>query len=298
MNFKLSKEIKIGLIGIIALLILFFGINYLKGINLFQPANYYYVEYHNINGLAGSSPVYANGFKIGTVRSIDYNYNKPGNVTVKVEIDKNMRIPKGSKGELITEMLGTVKMNMILNDTTSYYTPGDTIPGYTNNGLMGVAQNELIPQFVKILPKMDSILYSLNKLLADPALTNTLHNTEIITSNLKNTTTNLNRLMSKDIPQIANNLNVITTNFVSITEELKGIKYAETFSKIDSTLNNVQLLTNKLNRKDNTIGLLFNDATLYQNLSTTTANAASLLEDLKAHPKRYVHFSLFGKKDK
>jgi phospholipid/cholesterol/gamma-HCH transport system substrate-binding protein len=90
----------------------------------------------------------------------------------------------------------------------------------------------------------------------------------------------------------------ITDNFSVISENLKGIDYASTFSKVDSTLYNVQLLTEKLTRKDNTIGLLFNDPTFYQNLSTTTANAASLLEDLKAHPKRYVHFSLFGKKDK
>ena len=90
----------------------------------------------------------------------------------------------------------------------------------------------------------------------------------------------------------------IADNFTAISENLKGIDYAETFQKIDSTLYNVQLLTNKLNSKDNTVGLLFNDPTLYNNLSATTANAASLLEDLQAHPKRYVHFSLFERKEK
>lgn len=93
-------------------------------------------------------------------------------------------------------------------------------------------------------------------------------------------------------------LNTIADNFITISDNLKGIDYASTFNKIDSTLYNVQMLTEKLNRKDNSIGLLFNDPTFYQNLSATTANAATLLEDLKAHPKRYVHFSLFGKKDK
>ena len=97
----MTKEVKIGLIGIAALAMLIYGINYLKGINMFQSANYYYVEYTNINGLAGSSPVFANGFKVGTVRSINYNYKKPGHVTVEVEVDKEMRIPKGSKGCLL-----------------------------------------------------------------------------------------------------------------------------------------------------------------------------------------------------
>ena len=104
--------------------------------------------------------------------------------------------------------------------------------------------------------------------------------------------------MQNDIPQITGRMTTIADNFSVISENLKNIDYAETFQKIDSTLYNVQLLTHKLNSKDNTVGLLFNDPTLYNNLSATTANAASLLEDLQAHPKRYVHFSLFGRKDK
>ncbi len=294
----MKKEVKIGLIGVLALLILYYGINYLKGINLFQSSNFYYVEYSNINGLAGSSPVYANGYKIGTVRQIEYNYQKPGNVTVMVEVEKEMRVPKGSYGELVSEMLGTVKMNLILEKGNSYYNPGDTLKGVVDNGLVGVAQDELLPQVEKLLPKMDSILTSLNKLMADPALAKTLNNAEAISANLKSTTASLNHFMNNDLQKIGYNLNVITTNFADISGELKSINYKETFTKIDSTLYNVQMLTSKLNRKDNSLGLLFNDATLYNNLSSTTANASLLLEDLKSNPKRYVHFSLFGKKNK
>ena len=282
----MTKEVKIGLIGIAALAMLIFGINYLKGINMFQSANYYYVEYTNINGLAGSSPVFANGYKVGTVRNINYNYAKPGHVTVEVEVDKEMRIPKGSSAELVSELMG------------EYYQPGDTLPGKTNAGLMGAAEEKLVPQIEQMLPKMDSILHSLNKILADPALSATLHNAEKLTANLDVTTRQLNMLMQKDLPQLTGKLNTIADNFIAISDNLKGIDYASTFNKIDSTLYNVQMLTEKLNRKDNSIGLLFNDPTFYQNLSATTANAATLLEDLKAHPKRYVHFSLFGKKDK
>ena len=126
----------------------------------------------------------------------------------------------------------------------------------------------------------------------------TLHNAEKLTANLDATTRQLNILMQRDLPQLTGKLNTIADNFITISDNLKGIDYASTFNKIDSTLYNVQMLTEKLNRKDNSIGLLFNDPTFYQNLSATTANAATLLEDLKAHPKRYVHFSLFGKKDK
>ncbi len=295
----MTKEVKIGLIGIAALAMLVFGINYLKGIKMFHAANYYYVEYTNINGLANSSPVFANGFKVGIVRNISYNYAKPGHVTVEVEVDKEMRIPQGSTSELVTEMLGTVKMNLKLNHSaTGYLQPGDTLTGIANNGLMGVAEEKLVPQMEQMLPKMDSILSSLNRLLADPALAGTIRNAERLTANLEVTTRQLNRLMQNELPQITGKLVTIADNFSTISTNLKGIDYAGTMAKVDSTLYNVQLLTDKLNRKDNTVGLLFNDPTLYQNLNATTANAASLLEDLKAHPKRYVHFSLFGKKDK
>ncbi|MGL4518628.1 MAG: MlaD family protein [Phocaeicola sp.] len=295
----MKKEFKIGIVGIAAVAMIIFGINYLKGVQMFQPSNYYHVEYTNVCGLATSSPVFVNGYKIGIVRSVAYNYQKPGHVTVGIEIDNEMRIPKGSKGVLVTEMLGGVKMNLEFSDNkTQFYSPKDTLQGCIDEGLMGVAQNELLPQFEALLPKIDSVLQSVNTLLTSPALTATLQNTEQLTANLTTTTRQLNSLLNKDIPQITNNLIGVTSNFQTISENLKGIDYAATFTTIDSTLQNVHQLTEKLNRKDNSVGLLLNDPSLYQNLEATTANAASLLQDLQAHPKRYVHFSLFGKKDK
>lgn len=295
----MNKEFKIGLAGIAALLILFFGINYLKGINMFKPESYYYVEYTNINGLALSSPVYANGFKVGLVRDIKYNYAKPGYVVVGIEMDETMKIPVGSKAELVTEMLGTVKMNINLNlQEKNYINPGDTIEGYTNDGIMGKAEKELMPQMEKMMPKLDSILSSLNKLLADPSLSNTIKNAENLTASLNQTSKNLETLMSNDIPQLTGNVTAITEDLKVISGNLKNVDYADTFKKVDATLQNVHLLTEKLTRKDNTLGLLLNDSALYNNLNATTSNAASLLEDLQKHPKRYVHFSLFGRKDK
>lgn len=294
----MKKEVKIGLIGIAALAMLFFGINYLKGVQMLHASSYYYVEYTDINGLATSSPVFASGYKIGLVRDIQYNHANPGHVVVEVELDEEMKIPKGSTGELVTEMLGTVKMNLKFNlHSNEYYQPGDTLPGIVNNGLMGVAET-IMPKVEQLMPKMDSILHSLNQLLANPALNATLNNAEKITANLNVTTRQLNDLMQNDLPQITGKMVTLTDNFTTISNHLKSIDYAETFRKIDATLQNVQMLSNKLNSKDNTIGLLLNDPSLYNNLSATSANAASLLQDLQARPKRYVHFSLFGRKDK
>lgn len=294
----MRKEVKIGLFGILSLAILFFGINYLKGVKMLKPSTSYYVEFTDINGLTTSSPVFASGYKIGIVRGIEYNHANPGHVVVEVELDDDMRIPKESKGELVTDMLGTVKMNLKLNlGCQEYYATGDTLPGYVNNGLMGIAETAM-PKLETMLPKMDSILSSLNQLLANPALAATLSNAEKLTGNLDITTRNLNKLMQYELPVLTSKLTSIADNFVNITGNLKEIDYAGTMQKVDATLQEVKLLTSKLNSKDNTVGLLFNDPTLYNNLNATTANAASLLEDLKAHPKRYVHFSLFGRKEK
>lgn len=293
-----TKEVKIGIAGIIALCILVYGINYLKGIHLFKPSNYFYVKFENINGLTKSSPVFADGFRVGIVRNLYYDYANPGNVVAEIDVEPGLRIPKGSSAELATEMLGGVKMNLLLaNNPRERYQTGDTIPGNLNNGIMENVTN-LMPQLERMLPKLDSILASLNFVLADPAIPATLHNVQDLTASMAGTSRQLEKMMNNDIPQLTEKLNVIGDNFASISGDLKEIDYVAAMQKVDSTLANVKMITDKLNRKDNTIGLLFNDPTLYNNLSATTANAASLLEDLKSHPKRYVHFSLFGKKDK
>ena len=293
-----TKEVRIGIAAIIALCVLIYGINYLKGIHLFKPTSYFYVKFQNINGLTKSSPVYADGFRVGIVRELYYDYDHPGNVVAEIDVEPDLRIPKGSSAELAAEMLGGVRMNLLLaTNPRERYQTGDTIPGGLNSGMLGQV-GDLVPQLEKMLPKLDSIMASLNTLLADPAIPATLHNIEHLTANLSATSGQLQTLMSDDIPQLTGKLNTIGDNFVTISDNLKEIDYASAMQKVDSTLANVKMITDKLGSKDNTVGLLFNDPSLYNNLNVTTANAASLLEDLRLHPKRYVHFSLFGKKDK
>ena len=294
----ITKEVKIGIASIIALGVVVYGINYLKGIRMFKPSSYFYFKYEDVNALAKSSPVFADGFRVGIVSDISYDYNQRGNVVVEVELDRDMRIPKGSIGELVTEMMGGVRMNILLaNNPRESYSIGDTIPGTLNNGIMAGAA-ELMPQIEKMLPKLDSILISLNTILSNPDIPATLKSVRNSTANLEAASGQMRKLMNKDIPQLTGKLNTISDNFVVISSNLKEIDYAATFNKIDSTIHNVQLITQKLNSKDNSVGLLLNDPALYNNLNTTSANAASLLEDLKANPKRYVHFSIFGRKQK
>lgn len=294
----ITKEVRIGIAGIIALCILVYGINYLKGINMFKPSSYFYVKFQNVNGLAKSSPVFADGVRVGIVRDIYYDYNQAENVIVEVELDTELRIPKGSSAELVSELMGGVRMNILLaNNPREKYAVGDTIPGKLNNGMMDSVA-ALMPQIEQMLPKLDSIMISLNNILNNQSIPATLHSVEKTAANLEVASGQLKVLMGRDIPQLTGKLNTIGDNFITISGNLKEIDYAATFKEIEQTLANVKMVTEKLNSKDNTVGLLLNDPQLYNNLNATTANAASLLEDLKEHPKRYVHFSLFGKKDK
>jgi phospholipid/cholesterol/gamma-HCH transport system substrate-binding protein len=242
-----------------------------------------------------SSPVFADGYQIGVVRSINYDYANPGNVTVEVGVNADIRIPKGSSAELVSEMLGEVKMNLLMVNSHEYYAIGDTIPGKSNAGLTE-SITTFVPQVERILPKLDSILTSLNILLDNPDILATLHSVKNTAEHLETTSLYLENFMGKDMPKLTEKLNIIEDNIVIITDDLKDIDFASTLKKIDATIANVKTLTDDLNNKNSSLNLLLNDPKLYNNLNATFVNASDLLDDLKQHPKRYVHFSLFGRK--
>lgn len=293
-----TKEVKIGITGIVAIAALFIGLNFLKGINLFKPKNSYYIEFSDIKGLAKSSPVFADGYNIGIVRDIRYNYDHPGHVLVQIDIDDQMRIPKGSTATLVSEMLGGCNLNLILNkDTSEKYAAGDTIKGDDTKGLMDKAA-DMLPQVEQIVGKVDTLLSALNALATNPNLPAIMADAKNITANLNESSRQLNTLLRRDVPALTGKMNQIGDNVIQLTDNMKQLDLQGTFAKVDTTLNYVQLMADKMNRKDNTLGLLLNDSSLYNNLSNTAGSANELLIDLKSHPKRYVHFSLFGRKDK
>lgn len=294
----LTKEVKIGITGVVALALLFIGINFLKGINLFQTNHKYYVVFENAKELAKSSPVYADGYNVGIVSGIHYNYQKPGHVVVEISVENALRIPKGSSAELVSAMLGGCTMNLLLNNNPrERVAPGDTIIGQPNNGLMDKAVT-LVPKVEQIMGKVDSLLTALNKLASDPNLPVIMANTQLLTQNLNRSTEQLNKLMNNELPGIAKNVNQTTANLAQLTQDLNKLDLQGTFDKVSHTMSNVEELTDKMKRTDNTLGLLLNDTLLYNNLNETVGNANLLLKDLKEKPSRYVHFSIFGKKDK
>lgn len=298
---KLTKEIKIALVAIVGILIMYFGINFLKGMNLFSTNNTYFITFDDIQGLGASTPIYADGYKVGTVDGLEYDYKENGPIKVKVDIIKDLRIPQGSKAEIVKDLMGNLQVNLLLaNNPRERVEPGGIIPGAVNGGMMDKAAS-LVPVVEKMLPKLDSILTSVNALLAAPALAASLHNVETITSNLTVSTRELNTLMAglnKQVPGMIGKANGVLDNTNRLTANLASLDVQGTLNKVNQTLESAHQFTEKLNSNQGSLGLLMNDTKLYDNLTSTMSHADSLVIDLKAHPKRYVHFSVFGRKDK
>ena len=288
-----TKEVRIALVAIVGLVILYFVMNFLKGQSLFASDNIYIVEFDNAEGLSGAAPIYADGYRIGTVLDTRYDYQRHV-IVARADVDKALHLPVGTTAEISTDLMGNSRVNLLLAGTPdNLLKPGDIIKGAVSEGAL--------PAIEKMLPKLDSILASINMLLADPALANTLHNAQKITDNLTVSTRELNKMLAdlnQRVPGIAEKADATLANTEKLTGNLAALDLAGTMAKVDKTLANVENLTKTLNSREGTVGLLLHDQGLYNNMTATMAAADSLLVDLKAHPKRYVHFSLFGKKDK
>lgn len=296
------KEFLIGLTVLITLLILIFGIDYLKGINVFKAENYYYVSYTNVAGLAKSAPVSINGFKVGIVREIEYEFDNPGHIRVELSLDKKLRVPKGSQAVLVTDMLGTSTIELKMNDHPEFHEVGAHLIGVNARGLMDNVTSEIMPQITDLLPKLDTILLSVTKIVSDPALLQAVQRIDDVMANLEKTSALLTATVSKT-PTIAadaqvsmDNVKVLTANLSELSENLKTT--IENMP-LDATMQNVYALTSrldgimkKLESNESSLGMLINDPSLYDNLNRSIADLDSLFVDIKKNPKRYISIKL------
>ena len=307
----MKKEIKIALVAIAGIVVLFFGMNFLKGISLFSEKNVYYASFSNISGLSASNPIFANGYQVSIVRDIAFDYSGGGDIIVAFTLDDRMQLPKGTTASIESDFMGNVRMNLLLNDPEApslqgkvgreaLIAPGDTIQGAMAEGLMARAA-ALIPAVEQMLPKVDSILASVNALLADPAIAHSIRNVEKVSTDLTTTTRQVNTLMARlnnQLPTILTKADGVLDNSQELTKNLTAIDIDGTMKKVDQTLANVQAFSERLNKPEGSLGLLMNDASLYDRFNGTLTNAEQLLGDIKEHPKRYINISVFGKKDK
>lgn len=309
MNPTSKKNVLIGLTVVVSICILYWGIEYLKGINLLKPANFYYAKFEKVNGLTVASPVTVNGFKVGQVREITYDYDT-NQISVELSFEKGLKIPDGSTITFSNELLGAAALQLNLGASKTYMEVGSVIPTQMQGGLMDKVGNDMMPVLVSILPKVDSIVGSVNQILANPAIAASVTRCDAITRELAASSAQLTELMTslnKAIPGMVHNANGVlananaltgdlrttTGNLNTITGNLKELPLDTTLNRINATLANVQRLTAKLNNENSSLGMLLNDKKLYQNATSTVASLDSLLQDVKKHPKKYVTIKVF-----
>jgi phospholipid/cholesterol/gamma-HCH transport system substrate-binding protein len=292
-----TRELWIGVLGIAAIVIVYLLINFFKGINIFSNGEKYYVRFSDIGEIVNTSPIFINGYKVGHVSNVIYNFQNPDEVYVEMLLDNQLQMPEGSVALINTKMLGSSTISLALGKSTTMLQPGDTIDGRMNSGAMDEAA-EMIPQITAMLPKLDSILVSLNSTLANPAINSSVNNIEELTAELNTTAKLLNDVLANDIPVATDKLVAIEEDLLKMSSQLSEADYNKLIGSLEASLTNIQNITTALSNGEGTAGMLLKDSTLYNKLNNTTEAATQLLEDLKKNPKRYVHFSVFGRKEK
>ncbi len=288
------REFIIGLCAIIALAILFFGIDFLKGINVFKAANYYYATYTDVQGLAISAPVTVNGFKVGQVREISYEYDNPGHVLVELSLDKDLKVPKGTKALLTADLLGTATIALDMPHTSEYHNVGDHLIGETPQGMMASVSGQLLPSVTAVIPKVDSLLTSLNKLVSDPALLASVKRLDAITANLEATTAALNA-SAKALPPVMRNVTDLSASAASAAKRIDNLlatldnaPIGETINNLHATSESLKQLAAELNNPNSTLSKLLNDPALYDGINQIIKDLDSVVIDIQKNPKRYI----------
>lgn len=295
------REVIIGLTAVVAILVLIFGIDYLKGINVFHAANYYYVTYTDVQGLAQSAPVTVNGYKVGLVREIRYEYDNPGHVSVELSLDKELKVPRGSKAVITADLLGTATIALQMAPSSEYHQVGDKLIGENAKGMMDAVGETVMPALGTILPRIDSLLVAVTALATDPALVSSIRRLDVVMANLETSTVTLQRalqttpaimgsanLAMNDVKDIAANLRTISSDLTVVTKTLREAPLDSTLNNLGRISDNLLTLSCRLNSQDSSLGLLMNDSALYNNLNNAAAHIDSILIDLKREPKRYI----------
>lgn len=316
---KKSKEIKIGIITVIAIAIIYWGFNYLKGTNLFDKKQIYYAVYEQVNGLVNSSSVTVNGYKIGIVENIKFipGDNK-GRLLVRISINnKDIEIPDNSVAKIQNDLLGTASIVIAMGNSNTMANSGDTL----KSELATTLQQEVSMQMLPIKVKAESLMLSLDSVLAvvqyifndktRENLSHTFESIKITIQNLEHASFSVDTLLttqkyklsailsnvesiSKNIKNNNENITNILSNFSSLSDTLVKADINKTINNANEALADFNQIMQKINSGEGSLGLLINNDSLYNKLESSSSNLDLLIIDLKENPSRYVNFSLFG----
>lgn len=311
-NKKNALKIKVAIMCLATIIIFYIGTNFLKGGEFFSKKSYFYSVFEDINKMQVGNFVYVKGYKIGKVTKLQLIPDKTTRICVEVVITENIHIPKNSQFEVASkDLLGGVVLNLHLGNAKEFAKSGDTLANFTTPAITD-GLDEMKIKLNNILSSVDTIGNSLKNVLAKSEgadnLAKTFENLEKITGDLESIlagnkdkvgklVVNL-EAFSKTLNTISPQLKDAVANIDKISDSLAQANIRQVIENANNTIHEIHLIATKINNGQGDIGQLVENDSLYRNLETTTANLNNLLIDLKENPKRYVHFSLFGKKDK
>ena len=303
---KHAREIKVGILAATCLFLLFFGFNFLKGVNIFSPTNAYHGTYAHLHGLEEQAAVYIRGHKVGQVDAIHYDFTRDSSFTVDISVRKDISLPAGTRMALVADgLLGGMAVELQLPEHSSpsergtgCVSKGSFLPTTYVPGLMESLQGQLLAHVDRAVLNIDSLVASLRTQVAGNHIQSTLENVDRISGDLTAVSADLRHLMRSQVPGIVNNADTMVANLNTVVAGIKEANLKATVARVDTAVDGVNAVLADIRSKEGTLGRLIYDKALYEHVDATVLSADSLLVDLKAHPKRYVHFSVFGKKDK
>ena len=302
---KHAREIKVGLLATVCIFLLIFGFNFLKGVNIFSPTNSYHGTFAHLHGLEEQAAVSIRGHQVGHVDKIHYDYTRDSAFTVDISINKDIALPQGTKMAIVSDgLLGGVVIDLLLPHQSSTTNDerqiehGSFLPTTFVPSLMESLQGQLIAKISSAVENIDSLVAVVNTQLEGNHVQSALTNIDRVSGNLSVVSSDLKKLMNNQVPRIVNNADTAVANLNTVIADIKAADLQATVARVDNAVDNVNGLVVDVRSENGTLGQLIYNKSLYNHIDATVVSADSLIVDLKAHPKRYVHFSLFGKKDK
>ena len=289
-----QKAILTGVTTITTLLMFYFGFNYLKGINIFSKNVSYYATFDNIQGVDRSTKVYVNGYRVGNVRKINFDYEGFNGAVVELSLDSSLKIPRGSKLVIKNNPLGGGSITLLLPEQiTDYLAKNDTLRGEQATDMMAKLTDELIPNLNAAVLSLDTLVGSVDGLVKNPDITKTLAQLNATTSALQGSSVKINHMMDRQVPEIMSNVERSTESIQKVAEQVANANIEKTLAEFTQVVSDLKKLSGQLANEDSSLGLLLNDKGLYQRLDAAALSADSLLKDIQKNPKRYVSFSVF-----
>ncbi|MCQ2341254.1 MAG: MlaD family protein [Paludibacteraceae bacterium] len=297
---KYAREIKVAILVILCGCLVYFGLYFLKGVNIFTQEYQYIGLFENVAGLTEQAPVYVRGYKVGQVDRIQYDFTKSQAFTVTISIHKDIVLSDSAQMRLVDDgLLGGKAIEVVVPAGelahSTIYASGDTLPTTIVPGLLTSLQEGLIAKVDDAISNIDALVVKVNQQIGDSSLQQTLSNVEHMSADLSASARDIKKVAHDQLPGMVSNADSLLADAKVVVRDIQDANLSGTVARIDLTLDTVQSI---LTQKDGTLGLLLNDKQLYQHVDSTIVSLDHLVVDLKANPKRYVHFSLFGGKDK